>query len=231
MIDRLETTAASRRIALVVGSTGLVGGHLVNLLLKDARFSKVICFQRRPAGCDHPKLIVHETLFSPLKPLENYFHGTHLFLCLGTTLAQAGSKGAFEAIDHNLSLALATLARRNGVEALFLVSAVGASVGSPFFYNQVKGRLENAVLDLGFARTDIFRPSLLLGDRQHPRLGEQLATWCTPLFLPVLRGALVRYRPIPAECVAAAMVRQAGLDLTGVRILHHDEMYSSAPLD
>jgi len=108
--------------------------------------------------------------------------------------------------------ARARLALEGGARHFLLVSALGADPESRVFYSRVKGELERAVLALGYPGVTIVRPSLLLGDRQEFRLGEEIAkrfAWATPR----------TYRPVEARDVAATLVDAAREDRPGPRII------------
>jgi uncharacterized protein YbjT (DUF2867 family) len=61
---------------------------------------------------------------------------------------EAGSKEAFRLVDHDLPLSFARVAHQAGTQNFALVSAIGASVDSSFFYARVKGELERDVREL-----------------------------------------------------------------------------------
>jgi uncharacterized protein YbjT (DUF2867 family) len=134
------------------------------------------------------------------RPLDAYV------CCLGTTLRAAGSRAAFIAVDRDLALRLAQLARGLGARHAVLVSSVGASRQSGTFYLRVKGEVEDAMASLGFERLDILQPGLLVGPRRERRPAEALAQRLVPLADPLLLGRLRDYRSIPATVVADAIV-------------------------
>ena len=106
-----------------------------------------------------------------------------------------------------------------------MVSALGADARSRFFYNRVKGEIEEALKVLGFQTLGIFRPSLLLGPRREKRPGERLGAALLWLTEPLLQGSLRKYRAIEAEAVARAMVRcSLGRPGRGVLVLPSDEI-------
>jgi uncharacterized protein YbjT (DUF2867 family) len=149
--------------------------------------------------------------------------------CLGTTLQVAGSREAFIAVDRELVLRLARLAFELGARRAILVSSVGASRQSGNFYLRIKGEVEDAMGDLGFQRLDILQPGLLLGERTELRRGESIAQTLAPLYNPLLRGArLRRYRAIPAETVARAIVRLADATAPGQFVHQHDAIVALA---
>ncbi|HEU5154067.1 MAG TPA: hypothetical protein VFU03_05020 [Gemmatimonadales bacterium] len=118
-----------------------------------------------------------------------------------------------------MAVARATHAR--GARHFLLVSALGASPTSQVFYSRVKGEVEGAISAVGFRSVTIARPSLLVGRRAEPRLGEQVG-------MVLLALAPRRWRPIPATQVARALVEAASKDLAGLRILENRELLELA---
>ncbi len=210
------------RTAIVAGSTGLVGGFLLDELCQSSEYSEVIALARAPRGSSHPKLHWQKVDFGALPELPL----ADVYSALGTTLERAGSRAAFRRVDHDFVVGLAERARQAGSPRFLLVSALGASEHSRVFYNRVKGASEAAVVGLGFERVCVFRPSLLLGPRVERRFGERLAQLTLPALSPLLRGRFSKYRPIEASAVARAMLRVA-LDTTlppGAHIFESDEI-------
>jgi uncharacterized protein YbjT (DUF2867 family) len=215
---------AQGRTALVLGATGLVGGHCVELLLRDGAWSRVTVLARRALGRTHPRLDERVVDFDRLGEQASAFAADDVFCCLGTTIKQAGSQAAFRRVDHDYVVRSAELAHERGARCFLLVTALGANAGSRVFYNRVKGEAERDVLALGFEGVALLRPSLLLGRRSGHRAGESLAQKVAPLLSPLLAGPLRKYRAIPAAAVARAMVRLAKDGVTGVRVVENDEI-------
>lgn len=201
--------------ALVAGATGLVGSELLHRLLADARYGKVTALTRRPLELVHPRLENLIVSFNELGAQGQALRADHVFCCLGTTRRQAGSKAALERVDYHMVLDLARAAHAAGAERFLVVSAVGARANSPVHYLRVKGRMEQAVADVGFAATHILQPSLLLGARAQLRPLERCAQRCAPLLSRALPDALAAWRPVPAADVAARLIELAQLDRSG----------------
>lgn len=194
-----------QRTALVIGATGLVGRSLVQQLA--SLYQKVIIIARtQPKGMDASMHFYQLKDFSQLATrLESLTLGDEVdaFSCLGTTIKQAGSEEQFRLVDYEYNLAFAKACRAKGVERFFLLSAMGADSKSRFFYNRVKGELEDAVTHLGFEQVAIFRPSLLLGKHDN-RPMETLAQTAYKIIKPIVPRKLP-IRPIEAQRVAMAM--------------------------
>jgi uncharacterized protein YbjT (DUF2867 family) len=215
------------RTALLAGATGLVGSHVLQLLLADDTWTQVVTVGRRTTTIKHDKL---EQRILDLGALEavDLPHADDVFCCLGTTIKQAGSQPAFRRVDHDFVVSLARAGLRIGATQFLLVSAIGADPAAKIFYSRVKGDAEAAVRQLPYRGVQIFRPSLLLGERAELRFGERVAMLAAPVMSLMLPGPFRRYRPIRAETVARAMVRLAREAPRGPNVFEFDAIQASA---
>jgi uncharacterized protein YbjT (DUF2867 family) len=221
----MNASPAAGRTALLLGATGLVGGHCLEQLLAEPAYARVVAPGRRPLGREHPKLQAPVVNFDRLAEHAEVFAVDDVFCCLGTTIRKAGSQDAFRKVDLVYPHDAARLAVEHGARQFLLVSAIGSDPTSRVFYNRVKGETEMAVQGLPFHRVVIVRPSLLLGERGELRLGERVAEWVSTPPAPLLRGPLAKYRPIEGRAVAAALVRLALEDGSGgVRVVESDQL-------
>lgn len=201
-----------RKTALLLGATGLVGRHLLRQLLDDHRYTQVTCLLRKPIPGimykDHEdkcEPIVVD--FEQLEDYQGYFGVDHVYVCLGTTIKQAGSKSAFRKVDFEYVHVAAQLARAQRAKGFVWISSVGASAKSGNFYLRVKGELEDAIINMsGLEHAATVRPSFLLGHRSESRPGENVGIMLANLFAPVLVGPLKKYRPVHADTVAKQMI-------------------------
>lgn len=215
------------RTALLAGATGLVGSHVLESLLADDAWSRVVTVGRRTTSHRHEKLEQRVVDLGALEALGDLPHAGDVFCCLGTTIKQAGSQQAFRRVDHDFVAGLARAGVRLGATQFLLVSAIGADPESRVFYSRVKGEAEAAVRKLPYRAIQIFRPSLLLGERAQFRLGERIAMLGAPLLSLLLVGRLRRYRPIQASAVARAMVRIAREAPRGPNVFEYDAMLAA----
>lgn len=158
--------------ALVLGATGMVGTELVKQLAEDRDYDRIKVLVRKPMSFNHPKLEQIKADYDKLGAYTDAFKVDAVYCCLGTTMKTAGSKAAFRRVDLDYPVEAARLAREAGVRLFAVVSALGADEGSMFFYNRVKGEMERLLRESGLPSLYIFRPSLLLGNRQERRTGE-----------------------------------------------------------
>ncbi len=213
------------RTALIAGSTGLVGRQLLKLLLTVPDYARVLALGRRAPdtadlGSSCNKLELIQTDFSDLSSLTDRIAADDVFCCLGSTLAAAGSREAFERIDRHYVVALAQAAKAAGAQRLLVVSAAGSSLRALSFYSRVKALMERDVSQLGYDVVEILRPSLLLGARVELRPGERAAQRLAPALTPLMSGPLHKYRPVSATQVAVAMLDLARRGEPGVHIRH-----------
>jgi uncharacterized protein YbjT (DUF2867 family) len=196
-------------IAVVVGASGLVGSEVVQLLLKDDHYDRVVIFVRSKLAIQHQKLEQEIVDFDRLDQIAHDLTGADVFCTLGTTIKKAGSQPAFIKVDHEYPLRLAQLSKQQGAAAFLIVTALGANPKSSIFYSRVKGQLEDELKLLQLNRLHIFQPSMLLGDRTEKRPGEQMVSIIMPAITFLLIGSLRKYRAIHARTVAAAMIKVA----------------------
>ncbi|MBT6780923.1 MAG: hypothetical protein HOA94_06905 [Porticoccaceae bacterium] len=116
------------------------------------------------------------------------------------------------------------MAAKSGASVISLVSSVGADANSKSFYLRTKGQLEEAIKLLNFSSINIYRPGLLIGDRQEKRSAEKVGQLLSKVIDPLLVGSLSKYRSVKGEVLAQTMVRQAKGDV-GVHYFHFKEFY------
>lgn len=207
------------KTALLLGATGLVGGHLLKQLLENPNYEQVVALVRRPLEVQHPKL--RQEILNFDHPDASKIKGDDLFCALGTTLAKAGSKEAQYRIDCIYPFEIGKIAWQNGVRQYLLVSSVGADTKSSNFYLRTKGELEEKIQELGFEHFVAARPSFLLGERQEFRLGEKVGIVLAQIFAFLIPR---RYRGVEAEKVAQALIAKANDGSEGIEFLESEQL-------
>ncbi|MGE8551462.1 MAG: nucleoside-diphosphate sugar epimerase [Acinetobacter calcoaceticus] len=197
---------ASKKKAIVLGATGLVGLALVEKLQQAPEFEAIMLVVRKESQVFNTYDKVNQLIIEDFLMLndEDVNGHTHAFSCLGTTLKNAGSKQGFYAVDYEINAHLADLVQDKHIH-LLLVSALGANANSPIFYNKVKGQLEDYIESLGIEKLSIFRPSLLIGKRSDVRLIEDLGQSLFK-FIENKWQKPFKYKPVTAEQLAHTMV-------------------------
>lgn len=211
----------SQKVAVLFGATGLTGSHVLSELLDSDSYQQVHAFVRRPLDVSHSKLRVVEQPLESISAehLDALPNELDVFICLGTTLAKAGSKELFRKVDYFLPLKLVNLLKAKTNHYL-IISSLGAHPRSSSFYLSVKGQLEEDLKVLDINRLTFFRPSLLKGERSEKRLMEglslKLSGWFNPIFSLKF---LTKYRPTESHELAAVMVKVAveGVGLSNAR--------------
>lgn len=214
---------STTKTALVFGASGLIGKFLSEQLINDSRYSRVIIFVREKLQVASPA--VEQIIFNPEKfdEIEELFHRSHVFCCIGTTRKKAGSNEKFHKIDHDLVEKIAQNAARNKAEVFAVVSSIGASAESGNFYLRTKGLMELSIKTFQFSNISIFRPSILLGMRNESRILENIGKRIAVLTSPLMVGKLKKYKPIHAAVVAKAMISSA-FNGKGIFIYESDEI-------
>ncbi|HIB37045.1 NAD(P)H-binding protein [Mesonia sp.] len=193
------------KTAILLGATGLTGNLLLQQLLKDDDFQKIILFSRSSVKLQHPKLEEHHIDLFQLENYKDQFHADVVFCSIGSTQKKTPDNEAYRKVDFGIPVTAAKLAKQNNIPKMIVVSTIGADKNSRFFYNKTKGEMEEAVLAEEIAETYILRPSLIDGNREESRPFE-LAWKKVMRFTNFLMiGPLKKYRSIQAETIAKAM--------------------------
>ncbi|MCU0362413.1 MAG: NAD(P)H-binding protein [Bacteroidales bacterium] len=216
------------RTALVFGASGLVGRCIISELLASDRYSRVRAFVRKTEGfAENEKLTVIKTDFGNLNDCSEQISGDDLFIALGTTIKKAGSVSAMEEIDRDLPVRIASMASANRVSRLSVVSSTGADAGSRNYYLRIKGEMEQSIMKLNFKTVAIMRPSLLLGERDEKRFGENAGKVLMKIFGIFLTGSFRKFRAIEAHDVARAMIKLLS-ERSGKEFFESDEIQKIA---
>ena len=197
------------KTALLFGSTGLVGGHVLNYLIQNSNYSKIKLFVRSFTGINNPKIEIIKTDFNNLNKHAEDIKGDECFFCIGTTKKKSPNKNEYQKIELDIPKKIAQIAKSNSVKSFFFVSSGYANPKSSGEYLKLKGLVEEEIKNLNFDKIGIMRPSFLLGERQEERVGEKFGIIIFKLLTPILIGSFRKMRPIQSEIVARAMIKLA----------------------
>ena len=210
--------------ALIIGSTGLIGSELVNLLLDSNDYTKVITFVKRDSGIKHPKLTQYVIDFDKPETYKDLVVGDDFFCTIGTTIKKAGSQDAFRKVDFEYPKQFAAFALDNKVKQFLIISSLNANAMSGNFYLKTKGEIQDFLKNCAFESVAVLQPSLLLGNRTEFRLGEKVGEFFMKAFSFVFQGNLKKYKPIEGITVAKALLKIAQKNVKGFKIYESDVM-------
>lgn len=195
-----------KKKAIILGATGLTGSHLLKLLLEDATYDLVKVFTRKKLPVSHPKIEEHLVDLLKLSDQADEFTADVVFCCIGTTKAKTPNKELYRAIDYGIPVEAAKLCKKNSISSFIVISAIGANAESKIFYNRIKGEMERDVLAQQVKHTHLLQPSLIVGNRNEKRMGEDLSKQ----FMKIV-GFLIppRYKMIEGKTIARSMVQLA----------------------
>lgn len=150
---------------LIFGATGMVGQGVLRECLRAGDVTQVLVVGRNPTGVQHPKL--RELLTSDLydyRDQESQLQGFDAcFFCLGVSSAGM-AETEYHHMTYDLTMAAAkTLARLNPQMCFAYVSGAGtdSSEHGRVMWARVKGKLENALMQLPFKAAYLFRPGVI----------------------------------------------------------------------
>jgi uncharacterized protein YbjT (DUF2867 family) len=209
--------------ATIIGATGLIGGYLLEELLKNDLYDTIRILVRRPVESNHPKLEKKLVDFSDTESFRLALEGSDTVFCaIGTTQQKVkGDKAAYRKIDYDITVNAARFCKLNGCETFCFVSSVGANSKSGNFYLQLKGEIEEAVKATGLRSVSIMRPSVLLGDRKEFRLGEKISKGIMATFTFLIPS---KYKPVHGRDVAKAMIILAAKKTEGIQVYQYHEI-------
>ena len=199
---------------LLFGATGMLGQGVLRECLLAPDVTAVQTVGRSATGQRHAKLreVTHGDLLD-YRAIEAQLQGFDAcFFCLGVT-SSGKTEQAYTQLTYDITLAAAkTLARLNPQMTFVYVSGAGtdSSEHGRSMWARVKGRTENALLQLPFKAAYMFRPGIiqpLHGARSKTGSYRWFYTLSAPL-LPLLRYLLPTV-VLTTETIGRAMLAAA----------------------
>ena len=194
------------KTALLFGSSGLVGRHLLNELTKDNDYSKIKIFVRTVPEIIDPKIEIIKIDFKNLDNHKEDMKGDDCFFCIGTTKKNSPDKNEYRRVELEIPKEIAQIVKSNGVKSFVFVSSGYADPKSSGNYLKFKGEVEEELKKLDFSKLGIMRPSFLIGNRKERRIGEKIGIFVFKLLSPLLFGPFKKMKPINSKIVARAMI-------------------------
>ena len=200
------------KTALIFGSSGLVGGQLLNKLIQNNNYNKIKVFVRSDPQIKDVKLEIIKTDFNNLENHRDDIKGDDCFYCIGTTKQNSPDKNEYKRIERDMPVEIAKIAKTNSVNSFVYVSSGFANPKNSGAYLRFKGEVEEELKRLNFTKLGIMRPSFLMGNRKEKRFGEKIGIFLFRLLSPLFLGPLKKMKPIQSEKVAYAMINVAKKD-------------------
>jgi len=209
--------------AVIIGATGLIGSHIWSGLKAEESVRSIKLISRRDIPVHDNKTELAVIDFEDLSAYKNALKGADWVFCaVGTTRKKVdGDQKKYRKVDYDIPVNAARFAAHSGVQYFGLVSSVGADSSSRSFYLKLKGEVEEYVSKESIPSINIFRPSMLLGDRSEFRLGELIGKI---LMVPFSFLIPSKYKPVKGRTVARAMIQAASLLQEGFHVYHYNKI-------
>ena len=204
------------KTALLFGSSGLIGGHLLYKLIQNNDYNKIKIFVRSEPEIKDPKIQIIKTDFNNLKKHMEDIKGEDCFFCIGTTKQNSPDKNEYKRVERDMPVEIAKIAKANSVNSFIFVSSGFADSKNSGAYLRYKGEVEEELKKLNFTKLTILRPSFLLGNRKEKRFFEKIGIFLFKFFSPLFFGSLKKMKPIQSEKVAQAMIKLSNYDSTKI---------------
>ncbi len=198
---------------VIVGASGMVGGHALRYALEHPNVEHVTSVGRRNLGISHPKLteVLHPN-FADCSALAKALSGQDAAVfCLGTYTG-AAPDAELRRITLDYTVEFARVLRGSSPVVVFtFLSGYGADPTGRMAFARYKGAAEKALLAAGFPRVYIFRPAYIypVEPRKEPTFGYRLLRAIYPAFRMVFPGLVTRSDDL-ARAMVDVSVRETG---------------------
>ena len=211
------------KTAILFGGSGLTGNYLLDLLINDCHFNNLIVVSRRKIKLRNKKITNKVIDFYNAKEIEDcIIKDAIVFSCIGTTSAQVkGDRKKYKEIDKDITLNIALSCKKLRAKKFLFISSAGAKNSSSNFYLKLKGEIENEVISIKNNTLFIFKPSLLIGRREHHRFFESIGQIIIPLFSHILPSSI---KAVKASTVANAMINCSKSNKKGLNTIENKEI-------
>ncbi|MCI0618699.1 epimerase [bacterium] len=197
---------------ILFGATGMVGQSVLRECLIDPEVENILSVVRRSGEQTHQKLkeIIHDNFFD-FTTIENDLRGYDAcFFCLGISSAGLNEQ-EYQRVTYDIAIAAAqTLLKGNPNLTFVFVSGAGtdSTERSRTMWSRIKGKTENALLQMPFKAKYMFRPAFiqpLHGIVSKTKLYRVFYVLMTPVY-PLLNLLFPRY-VTTTEKVGRAMIK------------------------
>lgn len=213
------------KTALILGSSGLTGSFLLQTLIADERYAKIVVINRKKSSPQHSKITELITDFHTPVNLDAFDRIDSVFSCLGTTRKQTPDLEKYRKIEIQLPAEFARMCLSKGMKDFLYISSVGANSNSSNFYLKMKGESEQELSKLGITHLHIYQPSFLIGPRKDKRILEKMVTSIIPFFDFLWVGKASKYKSMPVDKLAKGMIsKDVATEKKSIEIYHFDEI-------
>ena len=222
-----------RKKILLAGASGLVGSNLLQVLEKN-KSELILLSRKRLENQMSVEQII--TNFDDIKEINYQETIDEVYIAIGKKLSlleliyiKKENQRSFQKVDFDYIKSIAEFALSKGAKSIALISAVGANSNSKNLYLNVKGKVEEEILSLGFEKVVIARPSHLLGKRVNEKTNPVVLVFekITNLTGYLLLGSLKKFRNIHAKKVASSLVSKMNNEIKGKEVLYYDDFKSN----
>ena len=205
------------------GATGLIGGYLLEFLLKDSDIHLINLVGRKPFHLQHDKINNIVIDFEDVHSISDSIEGSEIvFVSIGTTMSKVnGNKLKYKSVDFDIIFNIAKACKQKNISQFLYVSSLGANPNSSNFYLRLKGEIDEAIAELNLNSTSVFRPSVLLGKRNESRPGEKILQFVMPLLDFMIPSDS---KAIKAEDVAKSMLNNSKNYKSGFHIFQYNQI-------
>jgi len=207
--------------AVVIGAWEETGQFLVDKLLEDPNYSKVVIFVAAPTGRQHSKLFEHIIDFTDVDHIKDSIRGDVVFSCFEPSLMGGLSKNEDAEFVFDIPVEFAEAALKNQVNSFVLLSTAGASSKSILFFQRIRGELEENIRRLGFWQYIIFRPGILVHTKDKGGTNRVIF-----LFFELASrfGILKKYMPLRTEFLAEKLVQAHKMLPSGTSVIENERI-------
>ena len=99
------------KTALIFGSSGLIGSHLLNIIIQNNHYDQIKLFVRTVSENNNSKVEIIQTNFEDLEKYKDFIVGDDCFFCIGTTRKNTPDKNEYIRTEYNMPVEIGKIAK------------------------------------------------------------------------------------------------------------------------